>query len=127
MRKLVLGAACLTVLGNYVPVAFGKAPKADNTAQNLGALEKGAVTAEKQKNSKNEVSVLAAIRKSLMAQKELSMDAKNAKIVYSDNGLVILRGAVDSESEKVQVGDLAKSCDGVTAIKNELTIAKKAH
>jgi hypothetical protein len=88
MRKQVLGAVCLTLLGNYAPLAFGKAPKADNTAQNLGALQKDAVTAEKQKNSKNEVAVLVTIRKRLVAQKHLSMDAKNAKIVYSDNGLV---------------------------------------
>jgi len=66
-------------------------PKADNTAQNYGALEKGAVTAEKQKNSKEEVEVLSSIRRSIMKDKGLSMDAKNVKLVYSDNGLIILR------------------------------------
>jgi osmotically-inducible protein OsmY len=128
MRTLALGAACLLVLLNIGNDALAKsAPKADNTAQNSGALQKDAVTAEKQGNSSNEVAVLAAIRKSIMAEKGLSMDAQNVKIVYSKKGLVILRGPVDSVDEKAKVAELAKSCAGVTTIKNQLTVAVKPH
>jgi len=128
MQKLLSGSACLLVLLSEGSAVLAKdLPKADNTAQNAAALDKGAVTAEKQGNSKNEVEVLASIRKSIIAEKGLSMDAQNCKILYSKRGLVILRGPVDSVEEKVKVGELAKCCAGVTSIKNELTVAAKPH
>jgi osmotically-inducible protein OsmY len=112
---------------NSMAVAIAKeAPKADNTAQNQGATRNDAVTPQKQGNSKSDVTVLAEVRKSVMAEKELSMDAKNVKILYS-KGLVTLRGPVDSEEEKTKVQDLAKACSGVTSVKNMLTVAPKAH
>ena len=128
MRTIGFGATCLLVLLTIGSVALAKqAPKADNTAQNSGALQKDAVTAEKQGNSKDEVTVLAAIRKSIMAEKGFSMDAQNVKIVYSKNGLVILRGPVDSPEEKAKVAELATGCAGVTSVKNQLTVAVKPH
>jgi len=116
--------ACLVSMA--VLPAFAGAPKADNTAQNRGATRKDAVTAEKQGNGKSEVSVLAEVRKSIVAEKELSMDAKNVKILFS-KGLVTLRGPVDSDTEKAKIEDLAKGCSGVTAVKNMLTVAAKSH
>jgi osmotically-inducible protein OsmY len=127
MKNIVLSAACVLVSIAAVSTAVAKeAPKADNTAQNEGAMRKDAVTAQKQGNSKRDVTVLAEVRKSIMAEKELSMDAKNVKILYS-KGLVTLRGPVDSEEEKAKVQDLAKACSGVTSVKNMLTVARKAH
>jgi len=52
-----------------------------------------------------------------MKDKGLSMDAKNVKLVYSDNGLIILRGAVDSDNEKIRVGELAKGTQVSAAYK----------
>ncbi len=125
MRTLA-AVGCMVVILSLGSNAFAKAPKADNTAQNRGATSKDAVTADKQGNSKDEVTVLADVRKSIMADKDLSMDAKNVKILYS-KGRVTLRGPVDSADEKAKVEELAKACDGVTAVKNLLTIAAKAH
>lgn len=127
MKRIVWSAACVLVTMNSMAVAIAKeAPKADNTAQNQGATRNDAVTPQKQGNSKSDVTVLAEVRKSVMAEKELSMDAKNVKILYS-KGLVTLRGPVDSEEEKTKVQDLAKACSGVTSVKNMLTVAPKAH
>ena len=127
MKKIALSAACLVVSMSSMAVAIAKeAPKADNSAQNEGAMRNDAVTPQKQGNSKSEVTVLAEVRKSVMAEKELSMDAKNVKILYS-KGLVTLRGPVDSEEEKAKVQKLAKACSGVTSVKNMLTVAPKSH
>jgi osmotically-inducible protein OsmY len=116
----------LFLLLNGVSAIADEAPKADNTAQNKGATRHDAVTAEKQGNSKSKVNVLAEIRKSIMAEKGLSMDAKNVKILYS-KGLVTLRGPVDSEDEKTKVEELAKACGSVTSVKNMITVASKPH
>ena len=125
---IALSASCLLILVNIGSAALAEhAPKADNTAQNSGALQTDAVTAEKQGNSKDEGTVLAAIRKSIMAEKGLSMDAQNVKVVYSKKGLVILRGPVDSPEEKSKIAELAKGCAGVTSVKNQLTVAVKPH
>ncbi|MBX9724116.1 MAG: BON domain-containing protein [Candidatus Obscuribacterales bacterium] len=129
MRIQTSFAACLLVMQVFGCAAIAKdeAPKADNTKQNYGALEKDSVTAEKQKNSKSEISVLAGIRKTIMAEKGLSTDAQNVKIVCSKSGVVTLRGAVDSDNEKEKVGALVKGCNGVSEVKNQLTVAEKPH
>jgi osmotically-inducible protein OsmY len=54
------------------------------------------------------------------------MDAKNVKILYS-NGVVTLKGPVDSDIEKGRVETLVKSCRNVSSIENELTVAPKSH
>jgi len=128
--RIFASAAALFILASSASVAVeAKAPKADNTAQNQGATQPDAVNADKQSmdNSKSDVKVLAAVRKSIMAEKELSMDAKNCKLRYMKDGSLILRGPVDSDQEKTKVAKLAAACSGVTAVKNELTVAPKAH
>ncbi|MBY0358317.1 MAG: BON domain-containing protein [Candidatus Obscuribacterales bacterium] len=125
--RIFAGGACLLVLLNVGGMALAdEAPKADNTAQNHGVLEKDSVTAEKQKNYTSDVKVLARLRRSIMDEKGLSMDAQNVKILYSD-GQVILRGPVNSENEKSRIEQVIKNCSDVTSIKNELTIAAKPH
>jgi osmotically-inducible protein OsmY len=126
MNKIALYVALLSALNVSAAALAENAPKADNTKQNEGAARKDAVTAEKQKNGKGQVAVLADIRKTIMAEKDLSMDAKNIKILYS-KGLVTLRGPVDSDAEKSRVEELAKGCNGVTSVKNLVTVSPKAH
>ncbi len=125
MRTLAFGTAFLLVLQIFGTSVMAEEPKADNTAQNRGATEKDAVTAEKQSNSELDVKVLANVRKSIMDDEGLSVNAKNAKILYK-KGVVTLRGPVDSESEKNRLADLAKACSGVTKVKNQLTVAPKS-
>ena len=122
IKSLALAVAMLSI----GTATFAKeAPKADNTAQNRGATQEEAVTAEKQSNKQGDVESLAAIRKAVM-DSDLSMDAKNCKILFS-KGVVTLRGAVDSEEEKAKVESVAKGCSCVTSVKNLLTVAKKPH
>lgn len=116
--------ACVTLALCAAMANAKDAPEADNSAQNVGATRKDAVTAEKQNNAKSNVEALAEIRKAIVGDDNLSMNAKNAKILFS-KGLVTLKGPVDSESEKAKVEELAKSCSAVTSVKNMLTVAPK--
>lgn len=123
MRNIAI-LGCLLLSLNAVAVNAKDAPQADNSAQNVGAERRDAVTAEKQDNKKNNVEILAQIRKSIVDDNGLSMNAKNAKILFKD-GLVTLKGPVDSDSEKARVEELAKSCSSVSSVKNMLTVAPK--
>ncbi len=123
MRNIAI-LGCLLLSLNAVAVNAKDAPQADNSAQNAGAERRDAVTAEKQNNKKSNVEILAQIRKSIVDDNGLSMNAKNAKILFKD-GLVTLKGPVDSDSEKARVEELAKSCSSVSSVKNMLTVAPK--
>ncbi|MBP9811409.1 BON domain-containing protein, partial [bacterium] len=96
--------------------AQAKAVKADNTKQNRGALEENAVVADKQKNGKEQIKILANIRRVIMKQKDLSMSAKNIKILLSESNFAVLRGPVDSDAEKERLEELVKTCTGVKGI-----------
>ena len=61
------------------------------------------------------------IRKALVDDASLSMDAHNVK-VDSLNGNVTLRGPVDTAAEKDTVESLAKSVAGVVRVDNQLEV-----
>ncbi len=127
MRTLLsLAAGLLVAISCSASMAWAdEPPKADNSAHNKGSMREDAVTAEKQGNAKSDIEVLAKVRKSIVAAKGLSMNAKNVKIL-SNGGSVTLKGPVDSEAEKSRVEELAKSCRGVTGVTSMITVAEQA-
>lgn len=84
--------------------------------------DNSAQTADEQKNKKDDVALTAGIRKSLMADKTLSMAAHNVKIVAQD-GMVTLRGAVKSEEERGSVVSKAREIAGATMVTDLLTVS----
>ena len=46
--------------------------------------------------------------------------------VDSDNGVVTLKGKVDTAEAKQKAEEIAKKVDGVKSVKNELTVEKKS-
>lgn len=127
MKSLLASAGVCALLVISVNTAQAKPVKADNTKQNQGALEENAVVADKQGNGKEQIKILGNIRKVIMDQKDLSMDAKNIKILVSDSNFVVLRGPVNSVEEKERLEELVKSCAGVKGIKTQLSVAVKPH
>lgn len=63
------------------------------------------------------------IHQSILDDNSLSTNAKNVKIITM-NGVVTLRGPVDSEKEKSEVGKKAKEIPGVKNVDNQLEIVK---
>ena len=127
MKNLLACAGVCALLLISANTAQAKAVKADNTKQNRGALEENAVVADKQGNGKEQIKILANIRRVIMKQKNLSMDAKNIKILVSDSNFAVLRGPVNSAIEKERIEELVKSCSGVKGIKTQLSVAAKPH
>lgn len=80
-------------------------------------------TAQDQKNDKQDLDLTAQIRRSVVADKSLSIDAHNVKIIARD-GLVTLRGPVKSNIERTVVAEKAKDIAGPTRVVNELKVEK---
>jgi hyperosmotically inducible protein len=98
--------------------AWAQQPSAENTANN----SQHQVTADQQSSASTARQLTAKIRRSLMADKTLSMDAHNVKII-TQNGMVTLKGPVKSEEEKQEVATkAAQAAGGPDKVDNQLTV-----
>jgi hyperosmotically inducible protein len=93
----------------------------DNTANNKGDNSKGAVTADRQKETPADRDMAKKIRKSIAGDSALSMYAHNIKIVVID-GMVTLKGPVKTDGEKTAIGAKATDIAGADKVQNELTV-----
>ncbi len=85
-------------------------PKADNTEVNKRDRNPDEATADQQKMNASDRKLTASIRRSVMADKDLSSYAHNVKII-SQNGTVTLKGPVRSDNEVKSV--MAKALEVV--------------
>jgi sporulation protein YlmC with PRC-barrel domain len=92
---------------------------ADNTARNVRDRHGRTLTPLDQGNSHADIDITAQIRKEIIATKEMSVDAKNVKIITKD-GRVTLRGPVNSNEEKRLIGDIAERIAGAGNVDNQL-------
>ena len=78
-------------------------------------------TADKQSQSKADIALTQQIRRAVMKNKSLSLNAHNCKII-TQQGSVTLRGAVNSEAEVAAVGAIATEFAGAGKVTNLLTV-----
>jgi osmotically-inducible protein OsmY len=91
----------------------------ENTEQNARDKNNATLTPEDQKETKKDIRITAHIRKTVIKDKSLSMDAQNAKII-SRNGVVTLRGPVETMVESKKLQKIAKKTRGVVQVDNQL-------
>ena len=124
MRMIRLAALALALpLSAPCWVGAEAAPAADNTGKNVRDREDRTLTPMDQSNKKEDIEVTAHIRRALMDDGSLSTNARNVKIITRD-GVVTLRGPVESEHEKVAIARAAQSIAGVRRVDNQLEIDK---
>ena len=121
MKRTLLTLACLSVVGVAVITADDEKTKADNTAMNQRDRSGETTTSGDQSNSPADLKVTQAIRSALMKDSELSMTAKNIKVITA-NGQVTLRGPVTTAQEKAKIDQLAKSAAGGAHIDDQLDV-----
>jgi hyperosmotically inducible periplasmic protein len=98
--------------------------EADNTGRN--ARDRGAtLTPTSQSENELDRSITQKIRQSVIDEGELSTNAKNVKIITT-NGVVTLRGVVNNDSEKNELGRKARSISGVRNVDNQLEVIRNA-
>ena len=103
-------------------VSVGAQTPADNSKVNERDREKGAVTADQQKENASDRDLTQKIRHALVQDKSLSTYAHNVKVVSQD-GQVTLKGPVRSDQEKQSVEAKAIQVAGAGHVTNEITIA----
>src|SRR5664280_1336546 len=93
----------------------------ENTGRNVRDKDNTTLTPEDQKETKKDIKITAKIRKTVVRDKSLSIDAQNAKII-TRSGVVTLRGPVESEAENMKLQDIARQTPGVMQVNNQLEI-----
>lgn len=111
-----------SLLGVGVAMAQDSRPVApDNSAVNVRDRAPDAMTAGEQSNAKSDVELTRQIRRAVVKDDSLSMQAHNVKIVVS-NGAVTLRGPVKTEQEKVAIANKAQAIAGPNKVDNQLEV-----
>ena len=93
----------------------------ENTERNVRDKGNTTLTPEDQKETKKDIKITAHIRKIVVRNKSLSIEAQNAKII-TRSGVVTLRGPVASEAESKTLQKIAKKTRGVVKVDNQLEI-----
>ena len=120
MKRTSLILACLCAV-SLAAIAADDKTKPDNTATNERDRSGETQTSGDQSNSSADLKITQAIRQALMKDGELSMTAKNIKII-TDNGQVTLRGPVKNAQEKAKIDQLARSAAGGAKIDDQLDV-----
>jgi len=130
MKKHMILAACL-ILTPYLAIAATE-PAAteqpmvhDEDASNTGINKRDrdgkTLTPMDQSNNESDLKVTEEIREALMKDDEFSMDAKNIKVI-TRNGMVTLRGPVETATELDKISTLVKAMPGIKSIDNQLQV-----
>ena len=93
----------------------------DNTARNVRDRDERTLTPLDQGNSQADMDTTAQIRKEIIAGKNMSMNARNVKIITM-NGRVTLRGPVNTAEEKRLIGEIADRIARPENVDNQLEV-----
>lgn len=74
-----------------------------------------------QSETSSDIKLTAEIRKAVVANADLSTNAKNSKII-ADKGMVTLRGAVNTQAEKTAIEAIAVTFAGAGRVSNQLEV-----
>jgi hyperosmotically inducible protein len=97
---------------------------ADNTGKNERDRDTAALTPMDQGGNETDRTITQNIRAGVVKADDVSMNAKNVKIITID-GVVTLRGPVENVREKKDIAAIAKRVEGVKRIDNQLEVASK--
>jgi osmotically-inducible protein OsmY len=93
----------------------------DNTRINARDRGQGSLTAGQQSEDKGDLELTRRVRKAVVADKSLSMLAKNVKIV-SVNGIVTLRGPVSTSADKSTIVAKAQAVAGPDKVNDQIEV-----
>lgn len=101
-----------------------EAVPADNTEKNERDRKSAALTPTDQAENEVDRTITQQIRSTVVKADDVSMNGKNVKVITVD-GVVTLRGPVESAREKKDIVNMVKRVEGVKRVDNQLEIAAK--
>ena len=78
-----------------------------------------------QSNKPEDIDLTRRVRQAVESDSNLSIDAKNVKIITVD-GVVWLRGPVKSAEEKAEIARAAHNIAGAGNVRDEMEVARNA-
>src|SRR5688500_4504747 len=105
-------------------VKAAKPAAADNTEKNERDRNAAALTPGDQGESEADRPITQQLRHAVVGHDGLSTTAANVKIITVD-GVVTLRGPVNSAEEQSPIGTIAQPVAGVKRVDNQLEIASR--
>jgi osmotically-inducible protein OsmY len=122
MIRRTLWIGCVVAIAGCADAPESAVP--DNTAINQRDRNDAVKTPIDQNENQADVDRTASIRKEVVARSNLSTNAHNVKII-TQNGKVTLRGPVDSEEERNEIGRIASDVAGKDNVDNQLEVTTK--
>ena len=125
-QKVRHAAALLLALALVATPLAAKAAgdaDADNTQRNARDRDGTSLSPMDQGNSESDRAITQQIRKQVVANDSLSMNAKNVKIITID-GVVTLRGPVKSPQEKAIIASAAARASGVKRVDDQIEVER---
>ena len=120
MKAVLLGWLLVGVMV-AAPAIAASDQDADNTGKNVRDRGDDTLTPMDQGGSEADRELTAQIRKAIVGDDEMSVQAQNVKIITID-GVVTLRGPVESAAEKATIAAKAKQVPGVKHVDDQLEI-----
>ena len=117
-RQLIIFFALLAAAG----CDSNDTKSADNTENNARDRDGATKTPLDQSQDADDIDLTASIRSKLMEDDSLSSDARNVKIITTED-MVTLRGPVDSEYEKSTIARIAQQAAGSRRIDNQIEVS----
>ena len=125
--KMVLvaaGAAAMSLCGGALKSEASSLHHGMSSQQepdNTGANKQGGATADQQKENAADREMAQKIRQSIVSDKSLSSYGHNVKVIVR-NGMVTLKGPVQSEEEKKKIESKAADVAGADRVSNKLIV-----
>ncbi len=94
----------------------------DNTKRNEKVTKNAEATAQDQSNEQADLNLVAKVRRAIVDDDSLSVNAQNVKIIAT-NGQVVLKGPVKNDSERTRLTQIANEIVGANNVKNELEVS----
>lgn len=99
-------------------------PSRDNTGVNVRDSDPYLTeTPTDQSEARRDIDTTAAIRRQII-DSEMSLNARNVKIMTGEDGKVTLRGVVNSDEEKQEIEKIAKEVAGEGNVESKLEVKR---
>src|SRR5438552_3131867 len=130
-KSLVRSSTLLLILFSSLTLVWAQEPETkqdqqtpDNTKINQRDRNKSEPTADQQKDNRSDRELARQIRRAIVKDKSLSTYAHNIKVIAQD-GMVTLKGPVNTQEEKQAIEAKAAAIAGQGKITNEIEVGSK--